>query len=217
MVAFASTVSKELDIEITDGGNPKMLGKGISDVPVKPFFSDKVSLPVLKDLTIIDMGNLERLWDDQLEMKSFFKLKHFKVHSCVKLSNIFPLAMLGRLQTLKNLEIVECALLEEIFEPEFAEAEKNTKFVFPQVTYLNLSMLPKLKSFYSCGHTTEWPSLRKMDVCGCDKVEIFALECPSSQEKQEQSQLVPIQQPLFWINKVCKTCPQDALNLHFLF
>ena len=163
------------------------------------------------------MGNLERLWDNQLEMNSFFKLKHFKVHSCLKLSNIFPLDMLGRLQRLKNLEIVECASLEDIFGPELTKAAINTKFVFPLVTYLNLSRLPKLKSFYSRMHTTEWPSLRKMDVYGCDKVEIFALECPNSQETQDQSQLVPIQKPLFWINKVCKTCPQDALIFHFIF
>ncbi|XVE89766.1 hypothetical protein DITRI_Ditri20bG0021400 [Diplodiscus trichospermus] len=202
MVAFASTVSKEIDIEITGGGNLKMLEKGTPHAPVKPFFSDKVSLPVLKDLTIMNMGNLEKLWDDRLEMNSFFKLKHFKVHSCVKLSNIFPLSMLGRLQRLKNLEIMECASLEEIFEPECTEPEINPNFVFPQVTYLNLSVLPKLKSFFSRIHTTEWPSLIKMDVYGCDKVEIFARECPSSQATQVQSQLVPIQQPLFWINKV---------------
>lgn len=157
------------------------------------------------------MENLERLWNEQLEMN---KLKYFKVHSCVRLSYIFPLNMRESLQRLKTLEIVECASLKEIFEPETTETKINTKFLFPQVTYLNLSMLPKLKSFYSRMHTAEWPSLGKMDVYGCDKVEVFARECLSSQETQKQRQLVPMQIPLFWINKVCKTCPQE---IYFLF
>lgn len=169
-----------------------------------------MSLPLLKDLTIVDMGNMERIWDDQLEMNSFSKLKHLEVHSCVKLSNIFPLNMLERLQRLKNLQVMECASLEELFEHKFTEAEINTKFVFPQMTYLNLYMLPKLKSFYSGVHTTEWPLLKKLDVYGCDKVEIFASEYSSSHETRGQH-------PLFWINMVCETCPQDALIFYILF
>nr|KJB39006.1 hypothetical protein B456_007G290300 [Gossypium raimondii] len=193
MVAFASTVSNELHNEIIGGEYLNILVKDASNVSAKPLFSNKVSLPLLKDLTIVDMGNLERIWDDQLEMNSFSKLKHLEVHSCVKLSNIFPLNMLERLQRLKNLQVMECASLEELFEHKFNEAEINTKFVFPQMTYLNLSMLPKLKSFYSGVHTTEWPLLKKLDVYGCDKVEIFASEYSSFHETRGQH-------PLFWIN-----------------
>ncbi|MBA0687345.1 hypothetical protein Goari_014892, partial [Gossypium aridum] len=193
MVAFASTVSNELHNEIIGGEYSNILVKDASNVSAKPFFSNKVSLPLLKDLTIVDMGNLERIWDDQLEMNSFSKLKHLEVHSCVKLSNIFPLNMLERLQRLKNLQVMECASLEELFEHKFNKAEINSKFVFPQMTYLNLSMLPKLKSFYSGVHTTEWPLLKKLDVYGCDKVEIFASEYSSFHETRGQH-------PLFWIN-----------------
>ncbi|MBA0860562.1 hypothetical protein Goshw_018865 [Gossypium schwendimanii] len=202
MVAFASTDSNELHNEIIGGEYSNILVKDASTVSAKPFFSNKVSLPLLKDLTIVDMGNLERIWDDQLEMNSFSKLKHLEVHSCVKLSNIFPLNMLERLQRLKNLQVMECASLEELFEHKFNEAEINTKFVFPQMTYLNLSMLPKLKSFYSGVHTTEWPLLKKLDVYGCDKVEIFASEYSSCHETRGQH-------PLFWINMGTFPCLEE--------
>ncbi|KAK5786366.1 hypothetical protein PVK06_041002 [Gossypium arboreum] len=202
MVAFASTVSNELHNEIISGEYSNILVKDAPNASAKPFFSNKVSLPLLKDLTIVDMGNLERIWDDQLEMNSFSKLKHLEVHSCVKLSNIFPLNMLKRLQRLKNLQVMECASLEELFEHKFTEAEINTKFVFPQMTYLNLSMLPKLKSFYSGVHTTEWPLLKKLDVYGCDKVEIFASEYSSSHETRGQH-------PLFWINMGTFPCLEE--------
>ncbi|TYH46125.1 hypothetical protein ES332_D11G314000v1 [Gossypium tomentosum] len=202
MVAFASTVSNELHNEIIGGEYLNILVKDASNVSAKPLFSNKVSLPLLKDLTIVDLGNLERIWDDQLEMNSFSKLKHLEVHSCVKLSNIFPLNMLERLQRLKNLQVMECASLEELFEHKFNEAEINTKFVFPQMTYLNLSMLPKLKSFYSGVHTTEWPLLKKLDVYGCDKVEIFASEYSSFHETRGQH-------PLFWINMGTFPCLEE--------
>ncbi|KAL4352326.1 hypothetical protein GQ457_06G020230 [Hibiscus cannabinus] len=202
MVAFASTVSNEPQVENIGGGYSKILAKSAPDVSAKPFFSDKVSLPLLKELTVVDMENMERIWDDQLEINSFSKLKHLEVHSCVKLLHIFPLSVLGRLQRLKNLQIVECASLEEIFEPESTEADINTKFIFPQVTYLNLSKLPKLKSFYSGVHTTEWPLLREMDVYRCDKLEIFASEYLSSHETQGLH-------PLFWINKGTFPCLEE--------
>ncbi|GMI65296.1 hypothetical protein HRI_000198900 [Hibiscus trionum] len=202
MVAFASTASNEPQVENTGGGYSKILAKDTPDVSAKPFFSDKVSLPLLKELTVVDMENMERIWDDQLEINSFFKLKHLEVHSCVKLSHIFPLNVLGRLQRLKNLQIVDCASLEEIFEPESTEVEMNTKFVFPKVTYLNLSKLPKLKSFYSGVHTTEWPLLKRMDVYRCDKLEIFASEYLSSHETQGLH-------PLFWINKGTFPCLEE--------
>ncbi|KAE8684147.1 hypothetical protein F3Y22_tig00111151pilonHSYRG00132 [Hibiscus syriacus] len=202
MVAFASTVSKQPQVVSIGDGYSEILAKDTSDVSAKPFFSDKVSLPLLKELTLVDMGNMERIWDDQLEINSFSKLKHLEVHSCVKLSSVFPFNVRGRLQRLKNLQIVECASLEEIFEPEITESEINTEFVFPQVTYLNLSKLPKLKSFYSGVHTTEWPLLKKMDVYRCDKLEIFASEYSSSHETQGLH-------PLFWINKGTFPCLEE--------
>ncbi|XVF31259.1 hypothetical protein REPUB_Repub16aG0130100 [Reevesia pubescens] len=161
---------------------------------------EKVVFPCLELLSIVDMENCGKIWPDQLVGDSFCKLKYLLVYRCHKLSNIFPFDMRGRLQNLEDLQINECYSLEVIFEPQVLHANEvhavtNTNFVFPEVTYLELYMLPKLKSFYSGKYTTEWPSLKKMWAFGCDKVETFASENLSSRGSTNQD-------PLFWVNEV---------------
>ncbi|XVF30834.1 hypothetical protein REPUB_Repub16aG0092100 [Reevesia pubescens] len=158
-------------------------------------FNHKVALPMLEDLNIMAL-NLVRLWPNQLADESYPKLIQLMLVNCDKLLNVFPLSMSTRLQRLNRLRIWDCELLEEIFEPQ----QDHNSFIkpisptieFPQVTYLELIGLPKLKGFYHERHTTNWSSLKHMEVYGCDKVEILF----ASHEKMEMSQ-----QPLFWVNK----------------
>ena len=115
--------------------------------------------------------------------------------------------MMERLEELETLQIVNCDSLEEIFEPQAVINQSDgvasaqsivegtmTKFVFPRVTHLRFDKLPKLKTFYSRIHATEWPSLRKMEVIECHNVQIFASDCPGLGETH--------QQPLFRVNEV---------------
>ncbi|GKV01668.1 hypothetical protein SLEP1_g14206 [Rubroshorea leprosula] len=180
-----------------------------------PLFSTKVVFPSLEMLVIGEMRSLIKIWDEQLDEDSFHKLNHLIVAYCEKLVNIFPVNMVGRLQKLGVLLIGNCVSLEEIFEPQgldvdadeseaqitaqSALVETTPNFVFPKVTSLDLCWLPNLKSFYTQIHTTEWPSLRKLDMIGCDKVQILASEIlRTSGEKQLEIQT---QHPLFWVGK----------------
>ncbi|XP_021281522.1 probable disease resistance protein At4g27220 isoform X2 [Herrania umbratica] len=184
---------------------------------VPTLFDEKVALPMLKRLSIYGMASLEKIWHDQLYLDSLCKLNYFSLGSCEKLLNVFPFSMLERLQGLETLVIFKCDSLEEIFESQglcarescaakatqSTEIEAITKLAFPQVRSLGLTKLPKLKSFYPRLHSTEWPLLERMGVVECDKVEIFASEYPSPKEIQGKTQFeFPIQQPLFWVNKV---------------
>ncbi|XVF30815.1 hypothetical protein REPUB_Repub16aG0090700 [Reevesia pubescens] len=165
-----------------------------------PLFNHKVALPMLEDLQITKLTNLERLWPNQLADESYPNLIQLRLEKCNKLLNVFPLSMSRRLQRLQSLNIGMCQLLEEIFEPQQNHSSfiEPLSFEFPQVTYLQLRILPKLKGFYHEMHTTNWPSLKHMCMEGCDKVEILF----ASQETREKSQQdVSIQQPLFWVNK----------------
>ncbi|XP_022718495.1 probable disease resistance protein At1g12280 [Durio zibethinus] len=163
------------------------------------------------------MRDCRKIWQDQLNMDSFSKLKNILVKDCETLLNIFPFSMMEKLEELDMLEIVNCNSLEEIIEPrglianesnavtatESIVVEAVTKFVFPRVTYLRLDELPKLKSFYSRMHATDWPSLKRMKLVSCHKVELFASECLGFGETQAESQLGEIsnKQPLFWVNE----------------
>ncbi|XVF30831.1 hypothetical protein REPUB_Repub16aG0091900 [Reevesia pubescens] len=175
-------------------------------------FNHKVALPMLEDLDIKGLKNLERLWPNQLADESYPKLIQLELLECDKLLNVFPLSMSRRLQRLNKLLIWSCNLLEEIFEPQQDHSSfiEPLSFEFPQVTCLLLWELPKLKGFYHEMHTTNWPSLKEMWVDRCDKVEILF----ASHEKMEMSQQdVSIQQPLFWVNKLLSLPNLETLEI----
>ncbi|XP_022719668.1 uncharacterized protein LOC111277501 [Durio zibethinus] len=170
------------------------------DVP-HCLFNDKVTLPMLQHLEIHSMENLERLWPNQLAEQFFSKLGYFELKRCDKLVNVFPLSKLTRLESLEKLIIWDCELVEEIFEPQQADGSTAAvAFEFPLLTSLELIRLPKLKNFYHKMHSINWPSLKEIEVIGCDKVEILFGFQETSREKSEY-ELISIQQPLFWVNK----------------
>ena len=124
--------------------------------------------------------------------------------------------MMETLEGLKTLQIVNCDSLEEIFEPQAVINQSDavasaqsivkgsmTKFVFPRVTHLRFNKLPKLKTFYSRIHATEWPSLTKMEVIDCHNVHIFASDLSGSVETHADSQVeISNRHFLFWVNEV---------------
>ncbi|MBA0742306.1 hypothetical protein Gogos_015374 [Gossypium gossypioides] len=154
------------------------------------------------------MENVERLWPNQLDEHSYSKLTSFFLEGCPKLLNVFPLSMLMRLQKLKNLSIWNCKSLEEIIcesqsqeinvsamqslSPQLIQSNVIT-FEFPCLPSLTLIGLPNLKSICHKTQTISWHLLKKMEVYGCNKVEIlFASQEISGSIKE---------QPLFWVNK----------------
>ena len=62
------------------------------------------------------MDNLMIIWQNQLVPHSFYKLKKLNVRYCRNLKNVFPDNMLRMIQNLEELEIFDCASVEEIFE-----------------------------------------------------------------------------------------------------
>ncbi|GMI79299.1 hypothetical protein HRI_001599200 [Hibiscus trionum] len=190
-----------------------------SETDSRTLFNEKVAFPSLNRLTIEGIEKCRRIWHDKPTMNSFYKLTSLRVRDCERLSNILPFNMVERLEKLVTLIIEECKWVEEIIGPdddqarnsneshtvtsaELIELESTIKFVFPKVRKLNLRMLPKLKGFYTKVHTTEWPSLKQLEVRECSKVETFAREYINFGETQGDSQpLLPVQRPLFSVTK----------------
>ncbi|MBA0803556.1 hypothetical protein Gohar_013750, partial [Gossypium harknessii] len=155
------------------------------------------------------MQNVERLWPNQLDEHSYSKLTSFFLEGCPKLLNVFPLSMLMRLQKLENLSIWNCESLEEIIcesqsqeinvsamqslSPQLIQSNVIT-FEFPCLPSLTLIGLPNLKSICHKTQTISWHLLKKMEVYGCNKVEILFASQEISGSINEQ--------PLFWVNKL---------------
>ncbi|GKV47935.1 hypothetical protein SLEP1_g54786 [Rubroshorea leprosula] len=186
------------------------------DTCTPPLFDTKVTFPELEQLKVQFMESLDKIWDNQLDASSFCQLNNLSVDSCNKLLNIFPFSMLEKVQRLDKLEIWGCDSLEEIFESQGLDAgqsqtQKSTppiltesvaKFVFPKLTQLDLYYVGKLKVLCHQKHTSEWPSLKKLNVCGCKQVQIFASELSSFPRANGDDQLeADIKYSLFWTGK----------------
>ncbi|KAI8562452.1 hypothetical protein RHMOL_Rhmol03G0038700 [Rhododendron molle] len=79
-------------------------------------FPQKVSLPNLEVLEVVDLQNLERLGLVPLSAGSFSKLEKVSVRECGKLLYVFPSPCVPMLRGLQELTVESCDSLEVVFE-----------------------------------------------------------------------------------------------------
>ncbi|XP_052293102.1 probable disease resistance protein At4g27220 isoform X10 [Citrus sinensis] len=183
-------------------------------------FNEKIVLPKLEVLELRDI-NVAKIWHNQLSAVmscNVQNLTRLVVEDCCKLRYVFSYSTAKRLGQLQRLVISRCPLLEEIVGKE-GGVEADPSFVFPQLTILKLSSLPKLRAFYPGIHTLECPILTRLEVSLCDKLESFSSESYSLHENNEGQLIevpvpvpVPAQQPLFLVEKVLPNLEELRLS-----
>ncbi|KAL5743188.1 hypothetical protein ACOSP7_029920 [Xanthoceras sorbifolium] len=139
---------------------------------IQPFFDETVQLPNLKVLQLGKMEKLRKTWHHQLALDSFCKLEIFVLYNCHNVLNVFPSNMLGRLQKLEELWLLNCSSLDEIFELQASSCEKTQAITATQLRKLVLDHLPKLKHVWdmdSQGLLT-CQNLLVVKVTGCDSL-----------------------------------------------
>jgi hypothetical protein len=156
----------------------------------------------LRELWLDSLPKLKHVWSmDPQEIFSFEKLQVVHIWNCPSLKSVFPTSVAKALVQLKELDILDCAVEEIVAKEEGIETV--TLFLFPQLTFLVIVRLPELKSFYPGKHTSEWPSLKYLTIYNCDKLKVFGSNELSVQETNGLGhQIIPTQQPLFFIKKV---------------
>ncbi|KAM3705046.1 hypothetical protein ACJW31_03G050800 [Castanea mollissima] len=156
----------------------------------------------LKILILRHVPKMKQVWNkDPQRIFSFQNLQVISVWECESLKSLFPASVARCLMQLEDLCIEDCGVEEIVSQEGIAEAA--ARFVFPKVTLLILSKLPKLKWFCRGVHTSEWPLLKDFEVSGCDQIVIFTSKIKNFQETVKQSQLeTSIQQPLFLVEEV---------------
>ncbi|KAL5786287.1 hypothetical protein ACOSQ2_008679 [Xanthoceras sorbifolium] len=156
----------------------------------------------LKKLVLRDLPKLKHVWDmDSQGLLPFQNLLSIHVMGCDSLQSIFPTSVSRNLLHLEKLWVEKCSMVEEIFaeEEEIDEAVPT----FPQLTFLRLANLSRLRSFYPRVHISEWPMLKKFQVWNCDKVEMSASKFLSFQVTNGESQHeMPMGQTLLLLDKV---------------
>lgn len=134
-------------------------------------FDLQVAFPQLTSLDIESGNNLKALWHNNgLPGNSFGKLRHIYLYDCNKLTCVFPSCMVKSLVFLNTLQIVNCELVERIFEIE--ESTYDVNRVVP-LTSLTLRLLPKLKHVWSNDPAPillTFPNLKEVYVVKCPQL-----------------------------------------------
>ncbi|XP_065874261.1 uncharacterized protein [Euphorbia lathyris] len=150
-------------------------------------------LSKLNSFHLINLPRLRLVWNEHPQRILNFKhLKSLKVHNCCNLRMIFTPSMTQGLVQLQEMEVKNCVSVEEIISKG---AEEDDMISFPQLNSLVLDSLPKLTVFRPGRGIVQCPSLEKITVMDCPKIEVFTsssyeevepikfMEIPSSLER----------------------------------
>ncbi|XP_044475553.1 uncharacterized protein LOC123203298 isoform X1 [Mangifera indica] len=107
------------------------------------------------------------------DVLSWKNLKSLKVHDCNGLRYIFtPSVILGLVQ-LQDIEVKNCALIEEVIRKEGENDAEIDKIFIPQLNSIGLESLPNLTRFCSRINSLACPSLKSIRVARCPEIETF--------------------------------------------
>ncbi|KAF8042111.1 hypothetical protein BT93_A0652 [Corymbia citriodora subsp. variegata] len=145
---------------------------------LRSFYKNTSIWPLLPALfhaeKILQMPNVEKIWNDELASNAFSKFKTLRVEHCEKLASIFSSdTILARFRKLEILSVTDCGSLEVIFPVEeinMSKAPTTSSFLLRQ---LNLRRLPKLKHVWS-GHpggTLKFECLQCLVATECENLQ----------------------------------------------
>ena len=114
------------------------------------------AFPVLESLFLNRLINLQEVCHGQLLAGSFSYLRIVKVECCDGLKFLFSMSMATALSRLEKIEITRCKNISKMVAQgkEEIEGEDSVNVIlFPQLRYLTLQSLPKLRNFCLKGKT----------------------------------------------------------------
>ncbi|XP_028783521.1 uncharacterized protein LOC114739609 [Neltuma alba] len=126
-------------------------------------------VPHLEDLTIIECSRLRRLAPP---LTSFASLTTLEVEDCNGLMYFVTPFTAKSLVHLTSLTVTNCGMLEEIVMTN--EVGSEEEIIFESLKDLELTCLSCFKSFCSGKHTFIFPSLVKLKVTECHKMQNFS-------------------------------------------
>jgi hypothetical protein len=135
----------------------------------------------LRDVHLETLPKLEHVWKWNKDQYGILKLNYLQnmwVSDCHGLENIFPFTEAKNLNKLEYLVVCDCSNLREIVvngegTNTASTSSPNISFVFPKLTTIKFSKLPKLKSFYRGYYELSCPALINLSIELYDKVELF--------------------------------------------
>ncbi|XP_021637567.2 disease resistance protein At4g27190 [Hevea brasiliensis] len=131
--------------------------------------------PRLWELELKDLGGLKHIYKCSTELLDLGNLEFLYINCCNKLKAILPASAAQRLGKLKKLYLEDCDQLEVVLAKRQEVDDNCENLVFSQLRVLSLNCLPNLEGFCTDYTLTfKWPSLEKVKVVRCPKMQMFA-------------------------------------------
>ncbi|KAA8517183.1 hypothetical protein F0562_017476 [Nyssa sinensis] len=152
----------------------------------------EVQLP-LRVLKLTKLPTLNCIWNkDPKGIVSFQRLKTVIIQKCGLLKSLFTSSVARILEQLQLLVIISCTLLEEIVARE-ESGEVTDEIIFPQLKCLILVNLRNLTCFCRANYGFNMPSLRRVELVNCPKMQTFTfgqLSMPNIKKYADENQWV---------------------------
>lgn len=142
-----------------------------------PFPAD--SMEKLSHLEVIALPKLITLLEEPTQRVMLQNLQGILIDACPQLQNLFSLPMTRGLVKLRDLDIYDCEVMEEVFSNERESGIAAQKVTFPKLNHLRLQKLPNLTSFCQGVEDIEFPQLRYLEITNTPKFMSFCLSASS--------------------------------------
>ncbi|KAJ8616932.1 hypothetical protein MRB53_013118 [Persea americana] len=123
----------------------------------------------LEALRLLSLPNLRAIFDGDGSIEAYVHLKRLAVGDCSRMKSLFSLGQLKNLQNLEELEIEDCALMEDVVTDD---RNALTTISLPKLRYIDIAHLPELKSIFK--KTVTCYSLYSIEVFRCPKLKKLA-------------------------------------------
>lgn len=157
----------------------------------------------LKKMTLLRLPKLKQIWSkDPQGILHCHNLQVVHVDDCQILEYLFPFSIAMGLQ-LEEITVKQAQRMKELVAKKEGPENSPPIFVFDRLTSLVLWNLHKLERFYAGNHTLACPSLRKVFVFNCKRMNLFKTQTMSSQGQASNSiHHISMQQSFFTVEEV---------------
>ncbi|KAI9112143.1 hypothetical protein K1719_016666 [Acacia pycnantha] len=153
------------------------------------FINSKVKFANLETLKLSSI-NLENIWqDDHVSIaNSFHKLANLSVEGCSHLKYLFSSSIVGSFPNLKQVEIRECEMMQEIICIEGRNDTTTDEVGLPKLETLVISNMKRLKKVWH----PQFEGLKTMEVNNCEKlINIFPYDMQGTYGSLETLKVIP--------------------------
>jgi hypothetical protein len=150
--------------------------------------------PKLETILLQDCSSINVVFDTHVNGQVFQNLKILTISYCDSLRYVFNLSIIGAITNIEELNIKCCKLMEYLVSDDDEEEEgghknkeKENIVSFEKLYSLTLSGLPSIACVCTNSYEIQFPSLRKLEIYGCPKLDILVFLATSHSSIEEDT------------------------------